>query len=236
MNNYYLNEIAEAKTENRRIAEDCLVLDMAYDAKFKRLSRWAIAGCIGFFVTGLSLGAAFRPAESTEKIVINNKVSGKIASQYFKSPFKKQKYPASFLTAVTKTLKNEGGYNPNDSNNHPANFGINGKWYKPLNSNYPARVKDLTKPQAIEYYYVKYWQPSGIETSLCKQVYKDFIFDAAVQHGVKTSKKFHEVAQCRLHVAKELRLKHLAAWAQTPLKQRLLIGCNNRVNQYNDTV
>ena len=63
-----------------------------------------------------------------------------------------------FDAAVEHVLGNEGGYNASDMNGAPVNFGINQAANPDLN------VKNLTRDQAKQVYYERYWKPSGAET------------------------------------------------------------------------
>ena len=90
----------------------------------------------------------------------------------------------TFDRAVEFTLKAEGGFNPNDSNNAPSNFGIN------QGANPDVDVKGLTKDKAIELYKSRYWNKIGGDELAAKDPRLAIVaFDTAVMAGVGKAKE-----------------------------------------------
>lgn len=89
-----------------------------------------------------------------------------------------------FDQAVAFTLKAEGGFNPKDSNNAPANFGINQA------ANPDVDVKNLTKEKATEIYKARYWDKIGGDELAAKNpALATIAFDTAVMSGVGKAKE-----------------------------------------------
>ena len=92
------------------------------------------------------------------------------------------------LSLIEKTLEFEGGYsNDPDDPGGETNFGISKRAFPDYN------IKSLTKENAIELYYEKYWLPvvdfAGGGTSLAI-LWK--LFDIAVNQGVGTAESYWE--------------------------------------------
>ena len=86
--------------------------------------------------------------------------------------------------AIERTLKYEGGYNPDDGGTGEVNFGINAK-----NNPEVADVKHLTRDEAKKIAHNKYWKPleeAGIE-KLSPEA-QDQIFDASFNQGPEFAK------------------------------------------------
>lgn len=110
-----------------------------------------------------------------------------------------------YMRLVAHVLKVEGGYanDPKDKGG-PTKFGIawnkNTAALKKLGFVNPTDIKNLTKEQALELYYWKYWQGSGADVLAAKSVRLAYMhFDTYVNGGgakclaqLSTSPKYYE--------------------------------------------
>lgn len=96
---------------------------------------------------------------------------------------KKHIYPDIFMTAVNHLLMVEGGYvnDPSDRGGE-TKYGISKRQYPELD------IKNLTKEQAVEIYYLDYWQ--AYHCDKISPAFALFLFDAVVNHRPKTAVKF----------------------------------------------
>jgi hypothetical protein len=87
-----------------------------------------------------------------------------------------------FGYAVGFTLQSEGGFNPNDSNGAPVNFGINQAYHPEVD------VSKITKDQATQIYRRDYWEPINGDALAAKDPQlARAVFDTAVMSGVGTA-------------------------------------------------
>lgn len=83
-----------------------------------------------------------------------------------------------FDQAVERTLRFEGGLNPNDSNGSPSNFGINQR------ANPDVDVRNLTRDDARNIYHDRYWRAIGGDDLAARNpALAGLVFDSAVIAG-----------------------------------------------------
>ena len=86
--------------------------------------------------------------------------------------------PSAFDQAVERTLRFEGGLNPNDSNGSPSNFGINQR------ANPDVDVRNLTRDDARNIYHDRYWRAIGGDDLAARNpALAGLVFDSAVIAG-----------------------------------------------------
>lgn len=86
--------------------------------------------------------------------------------------------PSAFDQAVERTLRFEGGLNPNDSNGSPSNFGINQR------ANPDIDVRNLTQDDARNIYRDRYWRAIGGDDLAARNpALAGLVFDSAVIAG-----------------------------------------------------
>lgn len=97
------------------------------------------------------------------------------------------KYGPSFLIAVGNVLREEGGYvnDPKDAGGE-TNFGISKRAYPDVD------IKNLRLEDAREIYFRDYWSP--LYGDSLPQPIAHFLFDAAVNHGLRLAVKMAQVA------------------------------------------
>ena len=93
-----------------------------------------------------------------------------------------QAFADPFGYAVGFTLQSEGGFNPQDANGAPVNFGINQAYHPEVD------VSKITQDQAREIYRRDYWEPINGDALAAKDPQlARAVFDTAVMSGVGTA-------------------------------------------------
>lgn len=130
----------------------------------------------------------------------------------------------SFNTVMGHVFTMEGGYNADDGNGHPVNFGINGGAHPNVD------IKSLTKEQAAGIYKREYWDPIGGDKLPAGTAL--MAMDAAVNQGVGYAKKL--LAESGGDVAKMAELRkadYQDLAARKPEKAKYLAGWLARVDK-----
>ena len=98
---------------------------------------------------------------------------------------------ADFAIAINIVLKNEGGYvNDKDDAGGATNFGLSLRFLKTIYPSWTAEnVKRLTQSAAMQIYKTEFWN-KGRYGEISNQRVANYVFDCAVNHGIKQSNKF----------------------------------------------
>jgi len=139
----------------------------------------------------------------------------------------------AFDKALEFTFKAEGGYvNHKCDNGGPTNMGMTQKTYDAYRKekNLPLKdVKSITKKEAAQIYYEKFWLGSGankIKDSRMAIAY----FDAATLHGIGKAKEFYQQSNGDLDKFLQLRRQHFdRIVANNPTQKVFHEGWNNRI-------
>ena len=94
--------------------------------------------------------------------------------------------PSSFEKNYQRTLRFEGGLNPNDAGRGPSMRGINQAAHPGID------VTKLTEPQTRDIYRKEYWQ--GVGADRLPENIRDMVFDTAVMAGPRRAKQLLSVA------------------------------------------
>jgi hypothetical protein len=126
---------------------------------------------------GLDAGVAVPP------VVDKNGVAGPaVAAPAVVQQPDDQAFADPFGYAVGFTLQSEGGFNPQDANGAPVNFGINQAYHPEVD------VSKITQDQAREIYRRDYWEPINGDALAAKDPQlARAVFDTAVMSGVGTA-------------------------------------------------
>jgi len=94
--------------------------------------------------------------------------------------------PEDFERAVARTLKFEGGLNPNDVGHGPSMRGINQAAHPGID------VTKLTEPQTRDIYYNEYWK--GVGADQLPSNMREIVYDTAVMAGPRRAKQILSIA------------------------------------------
>ena len=132
--------------------------------------------------------------------------------------------PGSFDTVMSHVFKMEGGYNADDGNGYPVNFGINGKFHPNVD------IKSLTKEQAAGIYKREYWDKIGGD-KLAPGVAM-MVMDAAVNQGVGYAQNLLKESGGDVAKMAEMRRADYEALAQNnPSKRKYLNNWLTRLDK-----
>jgi hypothetical protein len=132
--------------------------------------------------------------------------------------------PASFDGVMGFIFKKEGGYNADDGNGHPVNFGIN------QGANPDIDVKNLTKEKAAEIYKTRYWK--AINGDTLPPATALMAMDAAVNQGVGFAQEI--LAKSGGDVTKMAQLRkerYESIIAANPAKEKYRANWMKRLNE-----
>jgi len=155
---------------------------------------------------------------------MKTKNSGKIISMSSDKAFGK---------AMEFTFRAEGGYvNHKYDNGGPTNMGMTQKTYDAYRKekNLPLKsVKSITKEEATQIYYEKFWLGSGADKIKDSKMAIAY-FDAATLHGIGKAKEFYKQSGGDLDKFLQLRRRHFDRIVTNNSTQKVFHkGWNNRI-------